>query len=132
MVVLVLLTSSLSFGCSCSEEPVPAENAVRDLLKKHFDIEESKIINIQRVRHHSTLLEILDYKISGQSSCSGLDQNGDVWVMCMPKYVNSLLVELRECSFKVKVITRAKKAKAKVLESTCDFISKKDKFKIKY
>ena len=129
-----MLSSVSAFACSCYEEPMPPTTAAIDMLVSddYAEISKESILDVQDVKHHTTVLESLEYRIDGPNSCNGKDQNGDVWVMCMPRYVDTVKVDFKNCSIKMKVVTKITKAKAKVTSSTCGDIRKGRKFSIKY
>jgi hypothetical protein len=133
LIGLLVLGSLSTYACSCSEEPVGSHDAAIDLLEAGYTgVKRSNVLEVTTVKHHTTFLEKIDYKLSGDNSCNGRDENGDVWVMCMPKYIDTILVSLKNCSIKMRVITKIKKAKAKVLNSSCVNIVKDQKFSIRY
>jgi hypothetical protein len=119
--VLIFLSATESYACSCSAETLDEWKPIQNFIKKTYGVTVDIQNDVEWTAYYPGLLERVFAGEMRGSSCEGHGPQNELYLMCQNSRKSDYLVTLREtnCTVKLRVKSNFKRVKVRELHSSC-------------
>ena len=122
LLIICLLTSSLSWACSCSKYPLSHDDTIRQLVRNEMGrrgiIDMDK--DVTAIKAYPTLIERLDLARMRGTSCEVRGPQNEFLYHCTNRIKYDYLVKTNKCELVVRVKSTFTKVSGKIVSKKCE------------